>query len=124
MASGVLAIGLAACGGEASTTVEEAAAPGPATVEVVRVLEQPLDVTLAIPGEIHPYQAVAIYPRVTGFVKSIAVDRGSRVAAGDPIAVLDRQQDVEAYRINSAMTCEQFLYPLPDKCLGKYHGIE
>ena len=50
VASGVLAIGLAACGGEAATTAEEAAPSGPATIEVVRVLEQPLDVTLAIPG--------------------------------------------------------------------------
>ena len=48
-------------------------------IDVVRVVEQPLDVTLSLPGELTPYQTVAIYPRVTGFVKTIRVDRGSRV---------------------------------------------
>jgi RND family efflux transporter MFP subunit len=89
LASGVLALGLAGCGNAPTTTVEEAASSGPATIEVVRVLEQPLDVTLAIPGELHPYQEVAIYPRVTGFVKTVQVDRGSRVRAGDAIAMLE-----------------------------------
>jgi len=32
-----------------------------------------------LPGELQPYEAVAIYPKVTGFVEWIGVDRGSRV---------------------------------------------
>src|SRR5688572_973612 len=66
-----------------------AAAPGPRTVEVVRVIEQPLDVELSLAGELTPYQSVAIYPRVTGFVKTVSADRGSRVRAGDALAVLE-----------------------------------
>ena len=66
-----------------------AAAPGPATIDIVRVVEQPLDVELSLPGELIAYQMVAIYPRVTGFVKSVAVDRGSRVRAGDVLAILE-----------------------------------
>ncbi len=87
-----LLLGLAACGGSGSvpqTNAEKAAATGPPTIEVVRVVEQPLTVMLSLPGELNPYQTVAIFPRVTGFVKTIAVDRGSRVRAGDLIAVLD-----------------------------------
>jgi RND family efflux transporter MFP subunit len=53
------------------------------------VVEQPLNVQLSLPGELTPYQAVAIYPRVTGFVKTVRVDRGSRVHAGDILAVLE-----------------------------------
>ena len=34
-------------------------------------------------------ETVAIYPKVTGFVKAIRVDRGSRVRAGDLIAELE-----------------------------------
>jgi len=64
-------------------------APGPRTIEVVRVLEQPLDVTLSMPAELSAYQSVAVYPRVTGFVKTVAVDRGSRVNAGEVLAVLE-----------------------------------
>lgn len=62
---------------------------GPATVDVVRVIEQPLKTQLSLPGELTAYQSVAIYPRVNGFVKSIAVDRGSRVRRGDLLAELD-----------------------------------
>ena len=85
----VLSLGLTACGGSRSVQVEKAAAPEPPTVEVARVLEQPVNVTLSMPGELNPYQTVAIYPRVTGFVKTIRVDRGSRLRAGELIALLD-----------------------------------
>ena len=67
----------------------EGRAGGPPTVEVVKVVEQPLNVTLSLPGELTPYQTVALYSRVTGFVKTIAVDRGSRVRAGEQLAVLE-----------------------------------
>lgn len=85
----VLSIGLSACGGNGSAPAEKAAAAGPPTIEVVRVLEQPVNATLSLPGELNPYQTVAIYPRVTGFVKTIGVDRGSRLRAGDLIAVIE-----------------------------------
>lgn len=78
------------CGGPApAQTTEKAAPAGPATVEVVKVVEQPLNVTLSLPGELTPYETVALYSRVTGFVKTIAVDRGSRVRAGQQLAVLE-----------------------------------
>ena len=80
----------AACGkAEPARTAAEAAASGPRVVEVARVVEQPLDVDLSLPGELAPYQSVAIYARVSGFVKNVQVDRGSRVRAGDVLAVLD-----------------------------------
>jgi membrane fusion protein (multidrug efflux system) len=89
VASVILTLGLGACGRQSAVQGEKAAAPAPPTIEVVRVVEQPLDVTLSMPGELAPYQTVAIYPRVTGFVKTIHVDRGSRVRAGELIAVLE-----------------------------------
>ena len=70
-------------------TTDKTASAGPPTVEVVTVVEQPLNVTLSLPGELTPYQTVALYSRVTGFVKMIAVDRGSRVRAGEQLAVLE-----------------------------------
>ena len=87
-ASVALSIGLAGCGGGAAQ-VQKPVEPGAPAIDVVRVVEQPLDVTLSMPGELTPYQSVAIYPRVTGFVKAINVDRGSRVRAGDVVAVLE-----------------------------------
>lgn len=76
------------CGGDANTT-PAAAAAGPATIEVVRVIEQPLDVQLSLPGELTAYQTVDVFPRVTGFVKTVNVDRGSEVRPGDLLMTLE-----------------------------------
>lgn len=83
-------LAMAACRGNVpAQATEKLAPPGPPTVEVVKVVEQPLNVTLSLPGELTPYQTVALYSRVTGFVKSITVDRGSRVRAGQQLATLE-----------------------------------
>jgi membrane fusion protein, multidrug efflux system len=83
-------LAMAGCRGTTATQTTDKTAPaGPPTVEVVKVVEQPLNVTLSLPGELTPYQTVALYSRVTGFVKTIAVDRGSRVRAGQQLAVLE-----------------------------------
>lgn len=80
-----------ACSSGSPAEQTRAAAPpsGPPTIEVVQVVERPLDVTLEMPGELDPFEEVAIYPRVTGYVKSIRVDRGSRVRAGEMLALLE-----------------------------------
>jgi membrane fusion protein (multidrug efflux system) len=81
---------LSACHGNAPVQTREPAAPaGPPTIDVVTVVEQPLNVTLSLPGELAPFQTVALYARVTSFVKTIAVDRGSRVRTGQVLAVLE-----------------------------------
>lgn len=82
-------LGAVACGRGSATTATASATAGPVTIDVVRVVEQRLDVPLSLPAELTPYQSVAIYPKVTGFVKTIRVDRGSRVRAGDLIATLE-----------------------------------
>ena len=91
----VLATLTVACGKADTVATGGAAAPtgvaqsGPRAVDVVQVVEQPLDVELSLPGELTAYQSVAVYARVTGFVKTVSVDRGSRVRAGDLLAVLE-----------------------------------
>jgi membrane fusion protein, multidrug efflux system len=92
-AAGAAWLGLSlSCGGCS------AGGPGPAgqgaqaaavTVDVVHVVQQPVNVTLAMPGQLDPYESVAIYPRATGFVRTIRVDRGSRVRAGDVLAEIE-----------------------------------
>jgi membrane fusion protein, multidrug efflux system len=79
------------CGGgeSASPGATAAAATGPATIDVVRVVEQSLDVPLTLPGELTAFQAVAVFPRVTGFVKTVSVDLGSNVRAGDLLVSLE-----------------------------------
>ena len=89
-AGAALAFLATACGGgSGSAPRETAVTTGPPTIDVVRVVEQPLNVILSLPGELLPYQTVAIHPRVTGFVRTIRVDRGSRVRAGEILATLE-----------------------------------
>jgi len=85
-----LAIGAAACGGGGGgAQPPKPAQPDAPTIDVVRVVQQAVDVVLSMPGELDPYEAVAVYPKVTGFVKAIRVDRGSRVLKGDVLVELE-----------------------------------
>lgn len=67
-----------------------AAEPAPAkpTVETVPVVAARLDTTARLTAELQPYEMVALYPRVSGFVEEIGVDRGSPVRRGQLLARL------------------------------------
>ncbi len=86
-----LAITAFACGSRENTAgrAEKAASPGPQTIGVVRIVERPVDVVLELPGELEPYETVSIFPKVTGFVRTIGVDRGSFVRTGQVLAELE-----------------------------------
>jgi RND family efflux transporter MFP subunit len=55
------------------------------TVEVVPVSSQKLATVFTLPAQLVPFETVDIYPRVTGFMDTIRVDRGSRVHKGELI---------------------------------------
>ncbi|MBI3695694.1 MAG: efflux RND transporter periplasmic adaptor subunit [Acidobacteria bacterium] len=57
-------------------------------MEVAKVVSKPLERTERLPGEFLPYQAVAIYPRITGFVETVEVDVGSVVKKDQALAKL------------------------------------
>ncbi len=81
----VLACLMAGCNSisEKSVSTTAAAASGtPTTVSVVPVTSKQLATTIALPAQLTPYEQVDIYPKVTGFVETVTVDRGSRVTEG------------------------------------------
>lgn len=81
---------LTSCGKQDTSSAKAAAPPDPSPkIQVTKVIGQKLAMTVHLPGEIEPYETVAIFPRVPGFVKSILVDRGSNVRAGELIARLE-----------------------------------
>jgi len=55
---------------------------GPTTVTTVPVVSRRLQTTIALPAQLTPYEQVDIFPKVTGFVQTVTVDRGSRVRRG------------------------------------------
>jgi RND family efflux transporter MFP subunit len=44
---------------------------------------------IQLPGEFHPYQSIELHSKVAGFLKSITVDVGDHVSAGQLIATLE-----------------------------------
>jgi membrane fusion protein (multidrug efflux system) len=74
--------------GAAPMAGQGAGAPPP-EVEVTRVIAQKLNTTVKLPAQLAAYEVVEVYPKVTGFVKWMKVDRGSRVRAGEQIAQLE-----------------------------------
>ena len=66
-----------------------APAPAPGSVEVVRVVSKAVERQVKLPGEFQPYLAVPIYAKLPGFVKRVAVDRGSTVKQGQVLVTLE-----------------------------------
>jgi len=64
-----------------SSNAQAAPAATP-TVEVTKVMSRKLALTVRLPGELQPYESVAVFPKLTAFVDWIGVDRGSRVKTG------------------------------------------
>ncbi|MBZ5724338.1 MAG: efflux RND transporter periplasmic adaptor subunit [Acidobacteriia bacterium] len=58
-------------------------------VELTPVVSKPIERKLALPGELMPYQEVAIHAKVTGFLDRVLVDRGSLVKKDQLLATLD-----------------------------------
>src|SRR5205085_2567485 len=87
----VCCLAASSCGGNEARGSQAAGAttqPVP-QVEVTAVKSQKLNATVPLPAELSPYEAVDLYAKETGFLKSIAVDRGSTVKQGQVIAELE-----------------------------------
>jgi RND family efflux transporter MFP subunit len=87
---GVLTLSLVifGCSGNPQPAASKQAQTDAQTVEVVPVASQKLATTFTLPAQLVPFQSVGIYPKVTGFVDMIRVDRGSRVHKGELIVRL------------------------------------
>jgi membrane fusion protein (multidrug efflux system) len=57
-------------------------ANAPTPVSTVPVASRKLHTTVNLPAQLLPYESVDIYPKVTGFVQTVTVDRGSHVRRG------------------------------------------
>jgi RND family efflux transporter MFP subunit len=55
------------------------------TVEAVAVSSQKLATVFTLPAQLVPFETVDVFPKVTGFIEMIRVDRGSHVRKGELI---------------------------------------
>ena len=90
--STVLMVSIVGCNSgnsdKAAPTVAVPAPNAPTTVSTVGVASKKLQTTIALPAQLTPYEQVDIYPKVTGFVETVTVDRGSRVHRGQLLVKL------------------------------------
>ncbi|WP_291144976.1 efflux RND transporter periplasmic adaptor subunit [Flavobacterium sp. UBA7680] len=57
--------------------------------EIGTITEKALSSYVRLPGQLNPFNEVNLFPRVNGFVKSIYVDRGSKVRKGELLLTLE-----------------------------------
>ncbi len=72
----------------ASALAAQPVTPPTVTTDLATVVSRKLDKTVAIPSDLVAFQSVALFAKVSGFVESIEVDRGSWVRRDQVLAVL------------------------------------
>ena len=71
-----------------SEELEKELAQGP-VVQVARVEVAQADRIVALPAEVRAERQATLYAKVSGYVKTVAVDRGDKVRKGQELAVLE-----------------------------------
>lgn len=92
----VLALGVAACGGEEASGEEVGAAAAPPAVvlgagDVAVAQQSTLSDGVQLTGSLDPYQVVEVRAQVPGTVAGLRVDRGQAVRRGEVMAVLEAE---------------------------------
>jgi membrane fusion protein (multidrug efflux system) len=85
----LIAAGLVLAGCEQRSAPASAKAEAP--VEVTTVIPHRGEIyrTITLPGEVHPLYQVTLFAKVPGYLKTLTVDKGDSVKAGDLIADIE-----------------------------------
>ncbi|MGZ3845817.1 MAG: efflux RND transporter periplasmic adaptor subunit, partial [Flavisolibacter sp.] len=81
-------------------------------IELTTVRQSSMSSFIKLPGNLLPFQSVDIFPKVSGFVKQVYVDRGSPVKKGQVLMTLEApeiNQQVQTARANLSKAKEQYL---------------
>ena len=84
----------------------EGVAQGPA-VQVATIAQGPKERLISLLGDTRPYQTATLYGKVSGYIRSIPVDRGDRVKAGQIVAEVEFGRDRPAVRRRVERSDEQ-----------------
>lgn len=95
----------------ASEIAESASDEKIESVIVVSAHREDLTRALTIPGDIKPLQVAPVYAKVSGYLKTIRVDRGTWVKTGEPLAHLEiPEMEREYHRVESDMIMKHRVY--------------
>jgi len=89
LAAGSLAIAVLTIGACSRPSADGTVPNGPPTVAVARVAHGDIAQVLTVAAEFRPFQEIEVFAKVAGYLKSISVDVGDRVQAGQLLAVLE-----------------------------------
>jgi RND family efflux transporter MFP subunit len=92
LATGVMLVAgaLSSCGGGEKASANNAPlAAEQVSVGVAKVGRKPLGRTLTVSSELVPFQEIDVYAKESGYIKKLDVDYGTRVKAGQVMAVLE-----------------------------------
>ena len=87
-AAALLALGLSSCS-MGRTVSAEADAQQDVTAGVVNVVKKTLSRELTLSSELVPFQEIDVYAKESGYVKTLNVDYGTHVKAGEVMALLE-----------------------------------
>lgn len=73
----------------AQTSCNRTKAPPATSVQTVHLKKGEIVRRVTLPGNVMAYQEATLYAKVTGYLKSIAVDKGDRVKEGDVLAEIE-----------------------------------
>ena len=84
-----VAVVLSSCGNGEKASANAPLATQGISVGVAKVGKKALGRTLTVSSELVPFQEIDVYAKESGFIKTLDVDYGSRVKAGQVLAVLE-----------------------------------
>src|SRR5439155_11520670 len=67
-------------------------------VQVAKPLRRTVSATLRLPATVSPYSQTTLYSKVSGYLKTIHVDKGDSVRAGQVLAVIEDPELEERYQ--------------------------
>src|ERR1700760_1297375 len=93
----ILAVVLFAVGCSDNKAADKKPAPETKiTLHTVLVEARPVEQSIKLPAQLAAYQEVSIFPKVNGYVKSVSVDIGSHVKAGQLLMTLEDPELLQA----------------------------
>jgi membrane fusion protein (multidrug efflux system) len=85
----MLSVAMQGCNNSAARDEGSATSKAEPAIEKITLKKDTLESRLTIPGELIAHQQVDLYAKVTGFVKELKVDIGSKVKAGQVLITLE-----------------------------------
>src|SRR5690606_36682586 len=92
-----LALALSGCTAEGAAPAPQHQGRRAKAVSTTTVTRDTARYTLALAGQLHAFEEVKLYPKVSGFIRDLYVDRGSYVKKGQLLARLDAPEIPQRY---------------------------